>query len=650
MGMTMTQKILAAHAGLPSVSAGQLIEADLDLVLGNDITSPVAIHEIGKMNVEGVFHKDKIALVMDHFAPNKDIKSAEHCKCVREFACKNDITNYFDVGEMGIEHALLPEKGLTVAGDVIIGADSHTCTYGALGAFSTGVGSTDMAAGMATGKAWFKVPSAIKFNIVGKPNKWISGKDVILHIIGMIGVDGALYKSMEFVGEGIKYLSMDDRFTIANMAIEAGGKNGIFPVDDLTRAYMKEHSKRPFVEYEADADAEYDEEYTIDLSTLKSTVSFPHLPDNTRTIDEVGDVKIDQVVIGSCTNGRMEDLRTAAEILKGKKVAKGLRVIVIPATQQIYLDAMEEGLLKTFIEAGAVVSTPTCGPCLGGYMGILAEGEKCVSTTNRNFVGRMGHVKSEVYLASPAVAAASAVTGKITKKDIKTNADGMVSLVANQKIESEKAKDSYVIKEETAPEGFIKYDGNINLSVSFKKEGTNYILDKDNVKVEGTGTNGTVKSRVPSNTTIEIYIPNDEEEKPKFDLALRKFISKVDGVAPTVSREPVIDAQSKTLLDSTGTAAYHHTKDSLKVKVGSQIEYTLRVYNEGEVDGYAKEITDYLPQDLKFVKIADESAKEYTTTSTSEDNKIVLKYNGNTVIKAKSIDRILMKKIIYIKK
>ncbi len=408
MGMTMTQKILAAHAGLPSVSAGQLIEADLDLVLGNDITSPVAIHEIGKMNVEGVFHKDKIALVMDHFAPNKDIKSAEHCKCVREFACKNDITNYFDVGEMGIEHALLPEKGLTVAGDVIIGADSHTCTYGALGAFSTGVGSTDMAAGMATGKAWFKVPSAIKFNIVGKPDKWISGKD------GMIGVDGALYKSMEFVGEGIKYLSMDDRFTIANMAIEAGGKNGIFPVDDLTRAYMKEHSKRPFVEYEADADAEYDEEYTIDLSTLKSTVSFPHLPDNTRTIDEVGDVKIDQVVIGSCTNGRMEDLRTAAEILKGKKVAKGLRVIVIPATQQIYLDAMEEGLLKIFIEAGAIVSTPTCGPCLGGYMGVLAEGERCVSTTNRNFVGRMGHVDSEVYLASPAVAAASAITGKIS--------------------------------------------------------------------------------------------------------------------------------------------------------------------------------------------------------------------------------------------
>ena len=414
MGMTMTQKILAAHAGLPSVSAGQLIEADLDLVLGNDITSPVAIHEIDKMNVEGVFDKDKIALVMDHFVPNKDIKSAEHCKCVREFACKNEISNYFDVGEMGIEHALLPEKGLTVAGDVIIGADSHTCTYGALGAFSTGVGSTDMAAGMATGKAWFKVPSAIKFNIVGKPAKFVSGKDVILHIIGMIGVDGALYKSMEFVGEGIKYLSMDDRFTIANMAIEAGGKNGIFPVDDVTRDYMKEHSKRPFTEYEADPDAEYDEEYTIDLSALKSTVSFPHLPENTRTIDEVGDIKIDQVVIGFCTNGRMDDLRTAAEILKGRKVAKGVRVIVIPATQKIYLDAMEEGLLKIFIEAGAIVSTPTCGPCLGGYMGVLAKGERCISTTNRNFVGRMGDVDSEVYLASPAVAAASAVTGKIS--------------------------------------------------------------------------------------------------------------------------------------------------------------------------------------------------------------------------------------------
>ena len=414
MGMTMTQKILAAAAGLPEVKAGQLIEADLDLVLGNDITSPVAIHEMDKFNKDGVFHKDKIALVMDHFVPNKDIKSAQHCKCVREFACKNEITNYFDVGEMGIEHALLPEKGLTVAGDVIIGADSHTCTYGALGAFSTGVGSTDMAAGMATGKAWFKVPSAIKFNIVGKPSKWVSGKDVILHIIGMIGVDGALYKSMEFVGEGIHNLSMDDRFTIANMAIEAGGKNGIFPVDDVAIAYMKEHSKREFKVYEADADAEYDGEYTIDLSTLKPTVAFPHLPENTRTIDEVGDVKIDQVVIGSCTNGRLDDLRIAAEVLQGHKVAKGIRCIVIPATQQIYLEAMEEGLLKTFIEAGAIVSTPTCGPCLGGYMGILAEGERCVSTTNRNFVGRMGHVDSEVYLASPAVAAASAITGKIS--------------------------------------------------------------------------------------------------------------------------------------------------------------------------------------------------------------------------------------------
>ena len=414
MGMTMTQKILAAHAGLESVTAGQLIMADLDLVLGNDITSPVAILEIEKMKVDGVFHKDKIALVMDHFAPNKDIKSAQHCKCVREFACQNEISNYFDVGEMGIEHALLPEKGLTVAGDVIIGADSHTCTYGALGAFSTGVGSTDMAAGMATGQAWFKVPSAIKFNIVGKPAPWISGKDVILHIIGMIGVDGALYRSMEFAGEGIQYLSMDDRFTIANMAIEAGGKNGIFPVDDITREYMKEHSTRPFVEYTADEDAVYDEEYTIDLSTLKSTVAFPHLPENTRTIDEVGDVKIDQVVIGSCTNGHISDLRIAAEIMKGKKVAKGMRVIIIPATQTIYLQAMEEGLLRTFIEAGAIVSTPTCGPCLGGYMGVMAEGERCVSTTNRNFVGRMGHVESEVYLASPAVAAASAITGKIS--------------------------------------------------------------------------------------------------------------------------------------------------------------------------------------------------------------------------------------------
>jgi len=415
MGMTMTQKILAAHAGLDSVVAGQLIEADLDLVLGNDITSPVAIKEMAKMNLDSVFNKDKIALVPDHFVPNKDIKSAEHCKCVREFALKNNITNYFEVGQMGIEHALLPEQGLTVAGDVIIGADSHTCTYGALGAFSTGVGSTDMAAGMATGKAWFKVPSAIKFNIIGKPAKYVSGKDVILHIIGKIGVDGALYKSMEFVGEGIKNLTMDDRFTIANMAIEAGAKNGIFPVDDLAVAYIEEHSKREFTVYEADADAEYDEEITIDLSSLKPTVAFPHLPENTKTIDEITEkIKIDQVVIGSCTNGRIDDLRCAAEILKGNHVAKGMRLIVIPATQTIYLQAMEEGLLRTFIEAGGIVSTPTCGPCLGGYMGVLAENERCVSTTNRNFVGRMGHITSEIYLASPAVAAQSAINGYIS--------------------------------------------------------------------------------------------------------------------------------------------------------------------------------------------------------------------------------------------
>ena len=418
MGMTMTQKILAAAAGLDYVEAGQLIEAKLDLVLGNDITSPVAIHEMDKFKEEKVFDKDKIALVMDHFIPNKDIKSAEHCKCVREFACKHEITNYFDVGEMGIEHALLPEKGLTVAGDVIIGADSHTCTYGALGAFSTGVGSTDMAAGMATGKAWFKVPSALKFVLTGKPAKWVSGKDIILHIIGMIGVDGALYKSMDFVGDGISYLSMDDRFTIANMAIEAGGKNGIFPVDEKAVAYMEEHSKRPYKIYQADEDAVYDEVYTIDLSTLRPTVSFPHLPENTKTVDEITEeIRIDQSVIGSCTNGRMEDLRIAAEILKGRKVKKGVRCIVIPATQAIYLQAMEEGLLKIFIQAGAVVSTPTCGPCLGGYMGILADKERCISTTNRNFVGRMGHVGSEVYLASPAVAAASAVTGKISSPE-----------------------------------------------------------------------------------------------------------------------------------------------------------------------------------------------------------------------------------------
>ena len=414
MGMTMTQKILADHAGLPFVEAGQLIEAELDLVLGNDVTAPVAIGEMAKLNVKGVFDKDKIALVPDHFTPNKDIKSAENCKCMREFAYKHDITNYFEVGQMGIEHALLPEKGLVVAGDVVIGADSHTCTYGALGAFSTGVGSTDMAAGMATGKAWFKVPSAIKFNLKGKLNKWVSGKDVILHIIGKIGVDGARYKSMEFVGEGVSALSMDDRFTIANMAIEAGAKNGIFPVDEKCVEYMKEHSTKSYKVYTADEDAVYDETYDIDLGEIKSTVAFPHLPENTRSIDEVGDINIDQVVIGSCTNGRISDMRVAASVMKGRKVAKGVRVIVIPATQAIYMQCIAEGLTQIFIEAGAVVSTPTCGPCLGGHMGVMAAGEKTVSTTNRNFVGRMGHTSSEVYLASPAVAAASAIAGKIS--------------------------------------------------------------------------------------------------------------------------------------------------------------------------------------------------------------------------------------------
>ena len=413
MGMTMTQKILAAHAGLESVVAGQLIEADLDLVLGNDITSPVAIHEIEKMKVDGVFHKDKIALVMDHFTPNKDIKSAQHCLQVRNFANKYDIKNFMDVGEMGIEHALLPEKGLVGPGSLCIGADSHTCTYGALGAFSTGVGSTDMAAGMISGKAWFKVPSAIKFNLVGKPQKYVSGKDVILHIIGMIGVDGALYKSMEFMGEGLQYLNIDDRLCIANMAIEAGAKNGIFPVDDITREYTNGRFQGEAVEYFADDDAEYDEEYTIDLSQLKPTVAFPHLPENTKTIDEVEKFEIHQVVIGSCTNGRISDLRAAAEVMKGKKLAKGVRCIIIPGTQQIWLDAMHEGLFDIFVNAGAIVSTPTCGPCLGGHMGVLAQGERAVSTTNRNFVGRMGHIDSEIYLASPAVAAASAIAGYI---------------------------------------------------------------------------------------------------------------------------------------------------------------------------------------------------------------------------------------------
>lgn len=415
MGMTMTQKILAAHAGLPEVKAGDLIEAKLDLVLGNDVTTPVAVSVFDKAGFTRVFDKDKIAIVLDHYTPCKDIKSAQLCKTARDFARRFQITHFFDVGQVGIEHALLPEKGIVAPGELIIGADSHTCTYGALGAFSTGVGSTDMAAGMASGENWFRVPSAIKVVLTGKMRPYVSGKDVILHLIGLIGVDGALYKSIEFTGEGVKNLTMDDRFTIANMAIEAGGKNGIFPVDDKAIAYMKEHSTKPYHIYEADADAVYDEEYTIDLSALRPTIAFPHLPENTKTIDEIQEsVAIDQVVIGSCTNGRLDDLRIAAEVLEGRHVAKGIRCIVIPATQKIYMEAMEEGLLKTFIEAGAVVSTPTCGPCLGGYMGVLAEGERCVSTTNRNFVGRMGHVESEVYLASPAVAAASALTGMIS--------------------------------------------------------------------------------------------------------------------------------------------------------------------------------------------------------------------------------------------
>ena len=413
MGMTMSQKILAAHANLPEVKAGQLIEARLDMVLGNDVTSPVAINVFNDCNATKVFDNTKIAMVMDHFTPNKDIKSAQNCLQVREFAGKYDIKNFLDVGEMGIEHALLPEKGLVGPGSLCIGADSHTCTYGALGAFSTGVGSTDMAAGMISGKAWFKVPSAIKFNLIGKPPKFVSGKDVILHIIGMIGVDGALYKSMEFAGEGLKYLNIDDRLCIANMAIEAGAKNGIFPVDDITREYTNGRFQGEPVEYTADEDAEYEAEYTVDLSQLKPTVAFPHLPENTKTIDQVEKIEIQQVVIGSCTNGRISDLRAAANVMKDKKVAKGVRCIVIPGTQKIWLDAMHEGLFDIFINAGAIVSTPTCGPCLGGHMGVLAQGEKAVSTTNRNFVGRMGHIDSEIYLASPAVAAASAVKGYI---------------------------------------------------------------------------------------------------------------------------------------------------------------------------------------------------------------------------------------------
>ena len=415
MAMTMTQKILAAHAGLDKVEAGQLVLVNVDRVLGNDITSPVAIREFNRIGAKEVFDKDKVTMVMDHFAPNKDIKAAVQCKMCRDFCNEHEVTHFYDVGRMGIEHALLPEKGLVGPGDVVIGADSHTCTYGAIGAFSTGVGSTDMACGMATGKAWFKVPSAIKFVLKGKLNKYVSGKDVILHIIGKIGVDGALYKSMEFVGEGVKSLTVYDRLTIANMAIEAGAKNGIFEVDEQTVDYVEGRAERPYVVYKADEDAIYDETYEIDLSQIKSTVAFPHLPENTKTFDEIGEVVIDQVVIGSCTNGHYKDLEEAAEILKGKKVAKRVRAIIIPATQDIYLKAVESGLVKTFIEAGCIVSTPTCGPCLGGYMGILAAGERAVATTNRNFVGRMGDVKSEVYLASPAVAAASAITGRISQ-------------------------------------------------------------------------------------------------------------------------------------------------------------------------------------------------------------------------------------------
>ena len=414
MGMTMTQKILAAHAGLPSVKAGQLINADLDIVLGNDITTPVAINEFNKAGFTSVYDKTRINIVLDHFVPNKDIKAAEQSKQCRQFACKYDIDNFYDVGQMGIEHALLPEKGIVTAGDCIIGADSHTCTYGAVGAFSTGVGSTDMAAGMATGKCWFKVPAAMKFVLKGQLPKGVAGKDVILHIIGQIGVDGALYKSMEFTGPGVASLNMDDRLCICNMAIEAGAKNGIFPVDDITRQYLDGRSQREYKVYKADADAEYTDVIEIDLSTLVPTVSYPHLPENTHPVTDAADIAIDQVVIGSCTTGRLSDMEVAYEILKGKQIKKGIRVIIIPGTMAIYKECLKRGWTEAFIDAGCVVSTPTCGPCLGGYMGILAAGERCVSTTNRNFVGRMGHVTSEVYLASPAVAAASALTGYIS--------------------------------------------------------------------------------------------------------------------------------------------------------------------------------------------------------------------------------------------
>ncbi len=417
MGMTMSQKILARKAGLEKVEAGQLIMANLDMALGNDVTTPVAISEFEKAGFESVYNKDGIAIVLDHFTPNKDIKSAQQCKISRDFAHKHNITNFFDVGQMGIEHALLPEKGLVAPGELCIGADSHTCTYGALGTFSTGVGSTDLAAGMATGKAWFKVPSAIKFNLTGKLNKWIGGKDVILHIIGKIGVDGALYKSMEYMGEGVSSLSIDDRFTIANMAIEAGAKNGIFPVDEKTIEYITGRVNRDYVASTADPDAVYDQVFDINLSDIKATVSMPSLPDNTELVENLPKIKVDQVVIGSCTNGRISDLRRAAEILKGKKVADGVRVIFFPASMEIYKQALNEGLFNIFIDAGCVISTPTCGPCLGGHMGILAEGEVAVSTTNRNFIGRMGHIDSKVYLSSPEVAAASAIAGYICTPD-----------------------------------------------------------------------------------------------------------------------------------------------------------------------------------------------------------------------------------------
>ena len=413
MGMTMTQKILAAHAGLSEVASGQLIEADIDFALANDVTAPMAIRVLRDNGFERIFDRDKVCLVMDHFVPNKDIKSAEQCKLCRDFARSHELVHFFDVGEMGIEHALLPEKGLVVAGDLVIGADSHTCTYGALGAFATGVGSTDMAAGMATGRAWFRVPSAIKFNVCGTLSPWVCGKDVILQIIGQIGVDGALYQSMEFAGSGVAALSMDDRFTICNMAIEAGAKNGLFPVDDATRAYMAGRAQRAPVEYAADEDA-YEREIDVDLSSVVPTVALPHLPENARPARELSDVRIDQCVIGSCTNGRISDMRMAAKILAGRRVNPNVRTIVIPATQEVYLQCVREGLVEVFVNAGAAVSTPTCGPCLGGHMGILAAGERAVATTNRNFVGRMGHVESEVFLASPAVAAASAITGVIT--------------------------------------------------------------------------------------------------------------------------------------------------------------------------------------------------------------------------------------------